>query len=127
MAAILAFGAWITWSQRDLLETYPEKVIVLHDEYDHPVGVDGYYSAYDYVQKNVHNSVVIIENGLPFYLYDAGLTNTVTRSRPADYILYLQTAWTGPRGYPDMLAGGDWAKTWRLIYEDEEGRVYQRR
>ncbi len=123
----LAFGIWGDWSQRDLMETYPEKAIVLHDQYRKSVGVNGYYSAYDYVQKNVRNSVVIIENGLPYYLYDPGFTNSVTRSRPADYIVYLKTPWVDKGGYPETLDQPGWSKTWLLVYEDTEGRVYKRK
>jgi len=124
---VLAFGILGVWDQRDLMETFPENTIVLHDQYRHSIGVDGYYSAYDYVQNNVHNSVVIIENGLPYYLYDQGFTNSVTRSRPADYIVFLQTPWINEGGYPETLDQPEWSKTWHLVYKDQEGRVYQRR
>jgi hypothetical protein len=122
-AGVLAFGMWGVWSQRDLLSTHAENAIVLRDQFLTPVGVDGYYSAYDYVQKNVHDSVVITENGLPYYLYDAGFTNTVTRSRPADYIVYIRD----PGGFPDVLDQPDWSKTWQLVYKDPQGRVYKRK
>ncbi len=125
--AVLVLSAWIIWTQRDLLSTNPEKAIVLRDQYTASVGVDGYYSSYDYVRKNVHDSVVIVENGLPFYLYDAALTNSVTRSRPADYLVYLQTPWLGEGGYPDMLSQPEWSQNWQIVYEDPEGRVYQRK
>jgi hypothetical protein len=124
---VLALSIWSIWEQRDLMATYPEREIVLHDQYSLPVGVDGYYSAYDYVQKNVHNSVVIIENGLPFYLYDPGFTNSVTRSRPPDYFVWLQTPWLNQGGYPDLLNQSEWTKTWVLVYEDTQGRVYKRK
>ena len=124
---VLSFGGWCIWSQRDLLATIPENEIVLHDQYRQPVGVKGYYSAYDYIQKNIRNSVVIIENGLPYYLYDPGFTNSVTRSRPADYSVYLQTPWINEGGYPKSLDQPEWAQTWLLVYEDTEGRVYKHR
>lgn len=124
---VAALGVWALWDQRDLLESFPENGIVLQDQYRASVGVDGYYSAYDYVQQNVHDSVVIIENGLPYYLYDKALTNSVTRSRSADYIVYLQTPWINDGGYPDELSLPAWSQTWGLIYEDAEGRVYQRK
>lgn len=124
---VLTFGSWCVWSQRDLLETYPENEIVLHDPFRQSVGVDGYHSAYDYVQKNLRNSVVIIENGLPYYLYDPEFTNSVTRSRPADYVVYLQDPWTAEGGYPETLDQPEFSQTWLLVYEDAEGRLYQRR
>jgi hypothetical protein len=71
--------------------------------------------------------VVIIENGLPYYLNDAGFTNSVTRSRPADYIVFLKTAWINKGGYPGKLKQPAWAQTWNLVYEDTQGRVYQRK
>lgn len=124
---VVAFSIWAIWVGRDLLEIFPENEIVLQDQYRTPVGVDGYYSAYDYVQRNVHNSVVIVENGLPYYLYDPGFTNSVTRSRPADYLVYLQTPWIDEGGYPETFDQPEWAQTWLLVYEDAEGRVYRRR
>ena len=123
----LATGIWGVWDQRNMMATFPEKAILLRDQYPQSVGVDGYYSAYDYVQKNVRNSVVAMENGLPYYLYDPGFTNSATRSRPADYIVYLQTPWINEGGYPETLDQPDWSRTWRLVYEDAEGRVYKRR
>jgi hypothetical protein len=124
---VLAFGFWGVWSQRDLMNTYPQNAIVLHDWYNTRVGVNGYYSAYDYVQKNVHNAVVIVENGLPYYLYDPGFTDSVTRSRPADYFVYLQDPQSARGGYPETLGQPAWSQTWLLVYEDAKGRVYQRR
>jgi hypothetical protein len=124
---VLGVGCWCIWTQRDLLATYPKNALVLHDQYKHSVGTNGFFSAYDYVQKNVHNSVVIIENGLPYYLNDAGFTNSVTRSRPADYIVFLKTAWINKGGYPGKLKQPAWAQTWNLVYEDTQGRVYQRK
>ncbi len=125
---VVALGMGIVWTQRDLMSTDPEKIFVLRDQYDHAVGVDGYYSAYDYVQRNVRHSVVIVENGLPYYLYDRGFTNSVTRSRPAEYEVYLQTAWPGVEGgYPDILNQPQWSQEWQLVYQDPEGRVYKRK
>ncbi|MGA2489604.1 MAG: hypothetical protein ABSF99_05390, partial [Anaerolineales bacterium] len=124
---VLGFGVWCVWTQRDLLRTYSENKIILHDQFRQSVGVDGYHSVYDYVQKNVRNSIVIIENGLPYYLYDPGFTNSITRSRPADYYVCLQDPWTANGGYPKALNQPAWNQTWQLIYEDAKGRVYKRR
>jgi hypothetical protein len=124
---VLGFGVWCVWTQRDLLKTHLENKIVLNDSFRQPVGVDGYHSVYDYVQKNVHNSVVIVENGLPYYLYDPGFTNSVTHSRPADYYVCLQNTSTANGGYPESLGKPEWNQTWRLVYEDTRGRVYKRR
>ncbi len=90
--------------------------------------MDGYYSAYDYVQKNIHNSVVNVENGWPFFLYDPQFTNSVTRSRPAGYLVYIKTSWSGEEpSYPGYLDQPEWASEWQLVYEDPEGRVYKRK
>jgi hypothetical protein len=124
---VLVFGGWCVWTQRDLLATYPKNEIVLHDQYRQPVGVGGYYSAYDFVQKNVHHSIVIIENGYSYYLYDPGFTNSITRSRTPDYYVWLQTPWINGGGYPDTLNQSDWLQTWQLVYEDTQGRVYKHR
>ena len=124
---ILSFGSWCVWTQRDLMKTHPEYAFLLHDQFRQSVGVDGYHSAYDYVQKNVRNSVVNIENGLPYYLYDPGFTNTVTHSRPADYLVFLQDPWSAQGGYPAYIDQPGWTKTWQIIYEDAKGRVYKRR
>jgi hypothetical protein len=108
------------------LQLDPANTLVLRDQYTHSVGVDGYFSAYDYVRKNVNHSVVWIDNGLPFYLFGENLTNSITRSQPADYQVFLQTNWNGRSGYPPSLDTPDWTSQWKLVYEDSEGRVYQR-
>ena len=81
---------WGIWNQQSLLQTNVKRTVLLRDQFDHPVGSQGYFSAYDYVQNNVRNSTVIVENGLPFFLYDPGFTNSVTRSKPADFIVFIK-------------------------------------
>lgn len=114
---------------RGLLQFVPGGDLVLRDPFKEPVGVNGYFSAYDYVQKNVQNATVIVENGLPYYLYDENLTNTVTRSRDANYFVAFQTAWGKGRqkGYPEMIFQPEFAQNWELVYEDSEGQVYKRK
>ena len=124
---LLFFTAFGIWSERDLLTSHPEMEFLLHDQYQQSVGVDGYHSAYDYVQKNINHSVVNIENGLPYYLYDPLISNSVTRSNSADYVVYLQTPWINEGGYPEYLDQPDWQNGWLLVYEDGEGRVYKRK
>jgi hypothetical protein len=111
------------------LEPVPGGDLVLRDQFKSSVGLNGYFSAYDYVQKNVHNSIVIVENGLPYYLYDNNLTNSVTRSHDADYFVAFKTAWTAGRkeGFPEMISDPNWDQTWQLVYQDPEGRVYKRK
>ena len=125
----VVFSAWGFWKGADLLDPVAHGELILQDQFPAPVGVDGYFSAYDFVHQKIHNSVVIVENGLPFYLYDRGFTNTVTRSRPADYVVAFKTAWTPGKqeAYPESISQPGWDAKWQLIYEDAQGRVYQRK
>jgi hypothetical protein len=129
IALTVCFGVWGLYMGRDLLRPEPHGERVLQDQFPAAVGVDGYYSAYDFVQKNVHGSVVIVENGLPYYLYDAGFTDSVTRSRPADTLVVFKTAWTPgkPEAYPELISQPGWDAKWKLVYEDSQGRVYKRK
>jgi hypothetical protein len=125
--AILLLTGWSSYQNRGFLNLSAANTIVLRDLYPSSVGVDGYYSAYDYVQKNVQNSVVWVENGYPYYVFGSNLTNTVTRSRPADYWVFFKTALINSGGYPEKLASEDWMANWQLVYQDRQGRVYHRR
>lgn len=120
---IVLTAGWGIRLNYDRIQTHESNSIVLRDYYREPVGVDGYYSPYDYVQKNIHNSVVWVERGLPFYLYDRDKTNTVTRSVPSDYMVYITEDGT----YPDALAEPDFKTNWEIVYEDQAGRVYERK
>ncbi len=123
MACLSIFGCTINFSR-----IMPDKAntLVLRDQYTSPVGTDGYFSAYDYVQKNVSHSIIWIENGQPFYLYGKDLTNSISRQKPADYYVFLQTNWIGMSGYPTEIDSPIWLKEWTLVYSDSEGRVYKR-
>lgn len=123
-AGVSAFGVW---NNRNLLKYKPTGDLVLRDPFDKPVGTNGYYSAYDFVQKNVQNTTVIVENGLPYYLYDKNLTNTVTRSHDADYFVAFKTSWIRKEGFPEMIFQPEFEQNWLLIYEDSQGRVYKRK
>ncbi len=127
--ALLVFSGWLNWDQRQVYRFNAQNIVVLRDQFRSPVGVDGYHSAYDYVQQNIRNAVIHVDNGLPFYLYDPGFTNSVTHLRPADYYVVFRTAWFPgwKEGYPDRLASSEFDQTWTLIYEDTQGRVYQRK
>lgn len=126
-AVMIGISGWNMYLNYPRVIPHEENAIVLRDLYRTPVGVDGYFSAYDFVQKNIRDSVVWVENGYPFYVFGPDLTNTVTRSRPADYIVYFQTPLIDEGGYPEALASAEWNSEWHLIYEDSEGRVYQRK
>ncbi len=117
------------WDNRFNFYPTQKYIRVLEDQYRESVGVDGYYSAIDYLQKNIKNSVVHIENGHPYYAYGEGFTNSTTYSREADYIIMLQTDWRKGRdlGYREATSEEGWDSLWELIYEDSQGRIYERR
>lgn len=138
--AALAIALILASNDRAILSLNPYNQIVLTDQYRDPVGINGYHSAYDYVRQNIHNSVIQVENGLPFFLYGPGYTNSPTRLQyplgradrvkqlTPEYYVIFQTGWFGgERGYPSFLGDSKWQDKWILIYEDTEGRVYQRR
>ena len=129
--AVTVFLAIVLFvSNKEALEKKQENAYVLHDQFSQPVGVDGYYSAYDYVQKNVHDSVVWVENGLPFYAYDPGYTNTVSRKAgSADYIIQIKTDWFGDgrEALPAYFHPKRWEEYYSIVYEDPEGVVFKRK
>ena len=128
LAALLIISALtfsVVWFQRDLLPAAPENARLLRDPYEETVGVDGYHSAYDYAQQNIHNSVVWVENGLPYYAYDKTFSNTTTRSVKAQYVIVLKSE--GEDRFPEQVYTPEWDKTWQTIYEDPQGRVYVRK
>jgi len=123
---LLLIALGIVWSKVWVLERKPENAIILRDQFRESVGVDGYYSVYDYVQKNVCDSTVWVENGLPYYVYDAGYTNTVSRENSANYIVVIKTNWFGDERMeiPTYFNPETWQKYYSVVYEDQEGIVY---
>jgi hypothetical protein len=128
------------WQSRGRLKVPDDPTRVLRDQYDHPVGTAGYYSAYDYVRRNITHSIVEVRNGLDFYIYGPGYTNKPAglRSPPVigggvdlaepDYMLLICTAWWGnERECPANFTSERFRARWRLIYVDREARLYQRR
>lgn len=103
----------------------PGHDLVLKDQYQHSVGTNGYFSAYDYVRKNITNAVIWVDNGLPFYIYGESLSNSSTHLREADYQLFLATNWIGQSGFSENLDSKEWLSHWELVYADPEGRVYK--
>lgn len=130
----LAIGAlflsgFFVWRMKQLVRSVPENAIILHDQFEQPVGTNGYYSAYDYVRKNIRNSSIIVDNGLPFYAYDDAYTNTTACSGHADYFIVFNTDWdkVNPGEYPDYVQTDGWVKDWDVVYEDSYSRVFRRR
>ena len=131
---ILALGAltlsgFFGWHMRQLIRYVPENAFILRDQFEQPVGTDGYYSAYDYARKNIRNSSIIVDNGLPFYAYDAAFTNTTACSGHADYFIVFNTDWAkgDPGEYPEYVGTAGWKNNWDVVYEDGYSRVYKRR
>lgn len=122
-------SAFFIYWQRETMQTVPQNAIILHDQFPKSVGVKGYYSAYDYVQKNVQHSVVWVENGLPFYLYDAEFTNTISRENLADYVVGFNKDWfgNGYQDYPDLIKELQEDAAYEVVYEDGEGVVLKQK
>lgn len=127
IAALLLTG-WLLVDQRAMLQGVPENAFILHDQFREKVGVAGYYSAYDYVQRNAQDAVVWVENGLPFYAYDPAFSNTTSRRSLPDYVLGFSTDWFGdgssafPRLVEQFLAD----PLYRVVYQDSQGIVLHR-
>lgn len=128
-AVLIALGLMIY--TRDLYRLNPQNAIVLHDEFREPVGVDGYHSAYDFVQKNLRNAVIQIEGGVFYYMYGPGYTNSPTKLHyplgrehmvaqlDPQYLVVI------PHGDP-FEPSADFMKKWKIIYRDPEGVVLER-
>jgi hypothetical protein len=125
--ALVGFSSWFINYNAKYFSFNPENTIVLQDEYRQSVGVDGYFSPIDYIHRNVHNSVVWVENGMSYYAYGPGFTNSTSRKAPADYLVvfYTNFLW-GPDGYPGFVKDPQWQKVWTLVYQDHGGSVYRR-
>ena len=125
----LVLSGFFVWRMRQLVRYVPENAIILQDQFEQPVGSDGYYSAYDYARKNIHNSAVIVDNGLPFYAYDVMYTNTTACAGHADYFIVFNTDWErgDPGDYPDYIQTDEWANDWDIVYQDSYSRVFRRR
>lgn len=141
VAAVVLIGGGLFWQNRDLLKIYPGNDIVLRDQFREPVGVDGYFSAYDFVRRNIHDSVVQIEHGLMYYVYGEkytnrptklhyplGLESMVAQRDPQYYVTFCANFWTyQPEECPDYLEAPSFTERWQLIYQDDYGRVYKRK
>jgi len=129
-AIVLTLG--LVWNARGRLALNPFNEIVLRDEFRQPVGVDGYHSAYDYVQRNIRNSVIEITGGVFYYMYGPGFTNTPTKLQyplgRADRVVHPEPEYQViiPHGDP-FDPSAEWRARWKLIYQDPEGLVFIRR
>jgi hypothetical protein len=124
---VIVFSGWLLMNQSDKMQWKSGNGIILYDQYIQPVGNNGYRSAYDYVQRNVRNSVIWVENGLPFYVYGPGFTNTISRITNPDYLVIIHTDWYGGGRVfvPSFISESDLPKYYRLLYQDDQGSVYR--
>lgn len=138
--ALVLIGVGLVWDNRGLLRILPGNDIVLRDQFRDPVGVDGYFSAYEYVRENIHNSVVQIDNGLMYYVYGEGFSNLPTKQHypiglagavpqrePQYYVTFCTNFWAYlAEECPEYLSSPAFTGRWQLIYLDDYGRVYRR-
>ena len=129
-ALVIAVCSLAIWQQIVNLKFNPNGDHTLRDQFHRNVGTGGFFSAYDYVRENIRSSVIHVENGLPYYVYGPGFSNSVSRQKPADYVVVFQTDWGSSDynvlGYPEQYETPDWKSDWIEIYQDSQGRVYQR-
>ena len=130
IALVITICGLVIWQEHGNLKYNSNGKHTLQDQFHKNVGAQGYYSAYDYVRKNIRDSIIYVENGLPYYVYGPGFTNSVSRQESADYIVVFQTDWSSSDydvlGYSDLYETEDWNSNWILVYQDMQGRVYQR-
>ena len=141
LAAVILLTAVMAWRGAWIVRYEPQNSWILVDQFSEPLGVDDYWSAYDFVQQEIRHSVIQVENGLLYYLYGPGYTNRPTRLQyplemadrvpqpvPQYYVIF-RPDWQAddPQSgeFPDSLEQDGWKERWSLIYDDGEGRVYQ--
>lgn len=141
VALAIALGGGLVFYNRGLLLYLPNNDIVLRDQYRESVGVDGYFSAYDYVRKNIHNAAVQIDGGLMYYVYGENFSNLPTKLHyplgvdwmvpqrdPQYYVVFCTNFWTYEQSEcPEYIDTASFDAQWQLLYNDGYGRVYQRR
>ena len=128
---ILAAVCGFIFQNRFLLEFNPQNSIVLRDEFRDPAGVDGYHSVYDYVQRNLRHKTIQIEGGVFYYLYGPGFTNSPTKLHyplgRSNQVKQLEPEYYVVVNRPEFTPGETFKQTWVLLYEDETGKIYQKR
>lgn len=95
------------------------------------VGVDGYASVYDYVQREIHDAVLYYDDYGPFYAYDTEFSNHLINAiyplgmtgfldLPQMDCIYHRNYAERSNAAPDVSSDPEW----RLLYDDGLGRVY---
>lgn len=132
-AAVLFAAAALNPAQ--MLGLDPANERVLREPSAQPVGQGGYWSAYDFVRREIHHAVVLYANGQRFYLYEYPYTNTLTPG--AVHPLGLAHVVEHPRpdylvifpyesGITPIFEVEAWPDGWQLIYGDAQATVYRR-
>jgi len=75
-----------------------------------------YSSVFDYIDEHIHKSVVWIEGTHHFYAYDKEFTNSITRSKDADYLVIVFES-------PEELRFN--ITLWDLVYQDSRGYIFK--
>jgi hypothetical protein len=131
---VVSFGITSIYHNSRLLETDPNNSIVIKDYFREPVGVDGYYSIYDYIHRNIRGAAIRIDNGLPYYAYGPDYSNFPTVApfglwyedgTPLLIDNYVVFKSPDDDEYPEILERKEFLSNWVLIYEDNQGRIYQ--
>jgi len=100
--------------QIDILRLMPEYANLLERPYtDYN---SEYASVSDYIDEHIHNSVVWIEGTHHFFAYDKEFTNSITRSKDADYVVIVNES-------PEEF----WFNItfWDLVYQDSKGYIFK--
>ena len=101
--------------QFDLLRYVPEKSSILERPYS--VNNAQFLSVFDFIDENIHNSIIWVEGAQSFFAYDPDFSNSISREKPSDYIIFV-----------DIKEQDIWIDKdkWQKIYEDERGMIFQR-
>jgi hypothetical protein len=113
--AVILIGGFF-YSQIHILPRVPEYGTMLERPYT--VYEYEYPSVFDYIDQNIHDSVVWIEGAQHYYAYDPDFSNTITRSKDADFIIVL--AKSLDNYWFDL-------SDWDIIYQDSRGFVLEKR
>ncbi len=134
---ILFLSIFVLWNQRDIFQTGDVNRIVLFTPYKESGSNPDYRDVYDFVQKNIRNSTILIVEGLPYFTYGPGFTNSPTKLQyplgqpntvpqlTPEFLLVTPNFWN--HEWPEILNDGDYLGSWNLIYEDETGIVFQKK
>ena len=129
---LILASLFLAYERRGSLALIPGNEIVLRDEFRQPVGVDGYHSPYDYVQRNIRDGIIEVNGGVFYYLYGPGYTNIpIKRQYPLGRSFMVRQL--EPQYYVVIPHGDEfpitpeWEAKWKLLYRDPEGMVFEKK